>query len=97
MLAELQAEVAENAIEASNTAELNSPSLKVRLKVCGMRWVRLPLSRTPGMPSNGSSRRSRRCTIKAFSSSNEAAAKAKAAPIAAIWWVARVPERKPPS
>ena len=33
LLAELQAEVAENAIEVLNAVELNSPSLKVRLKV----------------------------------------------------------------
>lgn len=37
LLAELQAEVAENAIEWLSAALLNSPSLNVRLKVCGMR------------------------------------------------------------
>ncbi|MNC62101.1 hypothetical protein D3C75_1120910 [compost metagenome] len=84
MLAELQAEVAENAIEALSAAELNSPSLKVRLRVCGMRWVGLPLRRTPGMLNSGSSRRSRSRTILSASSSNEAAARAKASPMATI-------------
>ncbi|MNH36221.1 hypothetical protein D3C79_969910 [compost metagenome] len=84
LLAELQAEVAENAIEASNAAGLNSPSSKVRLRVWGMRRVGLPLRRTPGTLCNCSSKRSRKRMMVAFSSSNAAAASAKAAPMAAI-------------
>ena len=52
LLAELHAEVAEKAMPALNAAELNSPSLNVRLSVWGMRCVGLPLRRTPATDSN---------------------------------------------
>src|SRR3990167_6290754 len=52
LLAELHAEVAEKAMPALNAAELNSPSLKVRLNVCGIRWVELPLRRKPATDAN---------------------------------------------
>ncbi|MNP21151.1 hypothetical protein D3C76_1137580 [compost metagenome] len=97
LCAELQADVAENAIDTPNATGLNSPSLKVRLSVWGIRRLALPFTRTPGKASSGSSKRLRNRAILASSSSNASAASSNAAPMAAIWWVARVPERKPPS
>ncbi|MNV98160.1 hypothetical protein D3C71_1933870 [compost metagenome] len=84
MFAELQAEVAEKAIEALKAWELNSPSLKVRLRVWGMRCVGLPFKRRPAMPSSCSSKRSRSRLMVAPSSAKCSDARAKAAPMAAI-------------
>ncbi len=84
LLAELHADVAENAIEWLNAALLNSPSLKVRLRVCGIRCEALPLRRTPGNFKSCSSKRSRKAMMDFFSSSNASAASANAAPIPAI-------------